>query len=233
MFLWSFRTNNARKRNKRLFWAIGVLYFFSNSFVVDEFNRAWEIQTVPISDLPKCKVGVILGGFTTYDPTFDRVEFHGSADRLIMAHVLYEQDVVEKLLISGGSSKIINNQFREADNVAKYLSEIHFDSADLWIDREARNTYENALYTQQILEEKKVENQPFVLITSALHMRRSMAIYKKQNMKFIPFSVDRKSGPRKFDLEHLLVPSSKALNSWNSLLHEVVGYISYWFAGYV
>lgn len=233
MLLITLKTRHPRKKRRRFIFSLALLYAFSNPFLLDEVMRSWEVQTVKVDQLEHQKVGVILGGFTQYDPEYDRVEFSGSVDRLMMAYQLYQQGTVEKLIISGGSSNIVDTAHREGDNVRNYLDKVDFPMEDLWVDRQARNTYENAVFTKKILRENGLLDEPFILITSARHMRRSMAIYEKQGMKFIPFSVDRHSGPRKFDIDHLLIPTSGTLNKWGDLMHEWVGYISYWAAGYL
>ena len=233
IFLLALKTRKARKRKNRFIAGVVLLYVFSNAFILDEVMRWWEIQTIEVNALKPHAVGVVLGGFTQYDPTYNRVEFSGSVDRLMMAYQLYQQGTVEKLIISGGSSNIVDTAHREGDNVRNYLDKVGFPMEDLWVDRQARNTYENAVFTKKILRENGLLDEPFILITSARHMRRSMAIYKKQGMNFIPFSVDRNSGPRKFEVDHLLIPTSGTLNKWGDLMHEWVGYTSYWFAGYL
>ena len=58
----------------------------------------------------------------------------------------------------------------------------------LWLESESRNTYENALYSAEILEEQGIEE--IVLVTSAFHMPRSVAIFERQGFTVIPAPSD-------------------------------------------
>jgi hypothetical protein len=48
-----------------------------------------------------------------------------------------------------------------------------------------------------------------------------------------PYSTDRYAGPRKFEFDHLFIPNISALNDWNNLIHEMIGFITYKISGYV
>ncbi|MEO5570284.1 MAG: ElyC/SanA/YdcF family protein, partial [Bacteroidia bacterium] len=80
---------------------------------------------------------------------------------------------------------------------------------------------------------KDFAEQKFLLVTSGYHMRRSLACFKKAGIKADPFSVDEHSGKGQFTVDKILVPDAECLDGWDSLLHEWVGYLSYWIAGYI
>ncbi|MAX80266.1 MAG: hypothetical protein CL843_08835 [Crocinitomicaceae bacterium] len=233
LLIFTFRTKNPRKKKKRFIYTLLVLYFFSNRFILAEANRLWEIPTQNVNTLQHKSIAVILGGFTEYDPEYERVEFYESSDRLLIGYQLYQKHIVDKLVMTGGSSKITGPKYREGDMVQHYLSSIGMPQEDLWIERESRNTYENALYTRKLLDKKGTSSESFYLITSSGHMRRSLACFEKQGLQPIPLSVDRRAGPRKFQLDHLLIPDEQAMIGWYKLFHEWTGYFSYWLAGYV
>ncbi len=54
-------------------------------------------------------------------------------------------------------------------------------------ETESRNTRENALYTKKIL--KKINAQKVILVTSAFHMPRSYAVFKKIGVNAVPFQL--------------------------------------------
>lgn len=70
--------------------------------------------------------------------------------------------------------------------------------------------------------------KPWLLITSASHIYRSIGIFQKQGIEVIPVPVDYQTGHqlrwRSFDLE-------EGVQNWNRLNHEVVGLIAYWITG--
>ena len=217
-------------RRRAIAFAFSLLFVFSNSFLLEEVMRSWEWEAEPLSAVSSAKYGVILGGFTYYDPTVDRVEFSSATDRMLIGYQLYQQEVVRKLIITGGSSSLIDTNYREGDMVAKYLHAVGMPPNDLIIERNARNTYENATYTIPLIQDN---TDPVLLITSARHMRRAIACFEKAGIKAIPVAVDRHAGRRKWNIEHLFIPNPHALTTWQSLIHEWLGYLFYWMAGYL
>ncbi|MGZ4118990.1 MAG: YdcF family protein, partial [Bacteroidia bacterium] len=69
-------------------------------------------------------------------------------------------------------------------------------------------------------------------ITSAFHMRRSLGCFNKVGIATVPYSTDRYAGPRKFEFDYLFIPNSSVMNDWNTLIHEIIGYITYKISGY-
>jgi uncharacterized SAM-binding protein YcdF (DUF218 family) len=88
-----------------------------------------------------------------------------------------------------------------------------------------RNTHEEAVQLQQTLGD-----EPFILVTSASHMRRAMALCEAQGLNAIPApTVWRTRGssgdPRRF------LPSSTGLAMSERALHEYVGMTWAWLRG--
>ena len=70
--------------------------------------------------------------------------------------------------------------------------------------------------------------KPWLLITSASHMYRSVKIFQKQGIEVIPVPVDYQTASRlnwgSFDLED-------GVQNWHKLTHEAVGLLAYWITG--
>jgi uncharacterized SAM-binding protein YcdF (DUF218 family) len=96
----------------------------------------------------------------------------------------------------------------------------------------SRNTYENALFLKPVLTQNFAGGK-FLLITSAAHLKRAGACFHKAGLSVLLYSTDRYSGPVKFDVDYLLIPSSATLFNWEKLIHEWVGMIGYVIMGYV
>ncbi|MES2396024.1 MAG: ElyC/SanA/YdcF family protein, partial [Bacteroidota bacterium] len=75
-------------------------------------------------------------------------------------------------------------------------------------------------------------NGNFLLITSAFHMRRSLGCFNKAGISVEPYSTDRYAGPRKYEFNHLFIPEPSIIYSWDILIHEIAGYITYKVVGY-
>ena len=75
-----------------------------------------------------------------------------------------------------------------AEEMASILMMLRVPPEALWLETESRNTYENALYTQEILDQKGIEK--IILVTSAQHMPRSVGLFEKQGLEVVPAPTD-------------------------------------------
>lgn len=218
-----------RKRSLRFLLIFTIL--FSNSFLFNECQGAWEIPVTPYSSLKKYEVGIVLGGIMKYDRQNDRLRFQRGSDRLFQAIELYKRGYIKKIVFTGGSGSVLHPEDKEGPWVERYLLTLGIPPQDFLIEGESQNTHENAVYTKALLDKNNFKGE-FLLITSAFHMRRSLGCFEKEGMHVSPYSTDRYAGPRKFEFDHLLIPDASALYDFNNLIHEVVGYITYKMVGY-
>jgi uncharacterized SAM-binding protein YcdF (DUF218 family) len=72
-----------------------------------------------------------------------------------------------------------------------------------------------------------------LLVTSAFHMRRSLACFRKVGLEMDDFPVDFYAFQRHYTLDAFIVPKIDALGVWHKLVKEWVGFVAYWAAGYV
>lgn len=232
LLAYSFFTKNPNHKKITVVTAFSLLLFFSNSFILDEFMRKWEIPATKYEKLaPTYDYGILLGGMISYDHKFERVNFTHSVDRLMQTIDLYKRGIIKKIFIAGGSGSITNPHFKEGRVIHDYLIRMGIPEEDVLCETKSKNTRENALFTAEKLDSEK--DAKFLLITSAFHMKRSLGCFKKAGIDADPFSTDRHSGPRKYIFDHLFIPNIEALYIWNTLIHEVVGYITYSSMGYV
>ena len=207
--------------------ALSFLYVCSNSFIVDEIGRWWEKYPIPQITQPQ-EIAIVLGGIGRIDPTEKRIEFTSSADRLLKALELYHQKKVKRILITGGSGSVLHPEDKEAMYIYQYLKNIHIPDSVILIENESRNTYENAVFSAKLLDSLHIPKNNIVLVTSAYHLRRSIAVFEKQGFQnIIPFPAERTSGQRKFELDHCLLPHPDAMSTLYKYIHEWIGLIIY------
>jgi len=220
---------------KKLFVAgLALLLFFTNGFIANEAMRLWEVPVTPMKDITKTYAwGIVLTGVTKYDtgPT-DRVYFGSGADRVTHTLQLYKMGKIKKILVSGGSGRLDAPERKEATEVAEALMLMGVPASDIVTESESRNTHESAVAVKKMLTGQAVPSE-CLLITSAFHLRRSIACYKKVGWDVDGFSVDFHATARKFHLDVLLVPSADALHDWHVLVKEWVGMVAYKVAGYI
>jgi uncharacterized SAM-binding protein YcdF (DUF218 family) len=231
LLFFSVFSKNENRKKKCLRWALVITLLFSNSFIFDECVRLWEIPATHYENLKTYDVGIVLGGTSSYDPVFKRVQFSRGVDRLLQAVELYKRGTIKKMLFTGGSGSILHPDMKEGNYIKRYLVILGVPEKDFLIESESQNTHENAVFTKALLEREKI-NGSYLLITSAFHMRRSLGCFKKAGVIVEPYSVDRYAGPRKFEFDYLFIPNTSTINDWNNLIHEIVGFITYKIIGY-
>ena len=221
-----------RARRLRL-TAIFLLFVCSNSFLVDECFRQWEPVTEDIDLMSTTYDGaIVLGGIGDIDLRLQKLSFGWSGDRLFQTLALYHQGRIHRIIFTGGSGSIEFPEKREGIYVKKYLNTIHIPDSALVIESASKNTYENAIFTKKLLDSLGIKGR-FLLVTSAYHMPRALAVFKKAGYRHLtPYITNRLSGARRFTLDHLFIPSASALFSLQILIHEWIGYVTYKLKGY-
>jgi uncharacterized SAM-binding protein YcdF (DUF218 family) len=223
------------KRKKNLFFgsSLLMLYLFSNAFILDEVMRKWEVPAVQFDQISGFDVGIVLGGMSSYDKQFKRINFYSGTDRLLQAVELYNRGCIKKIFISGGSGSILHPDEKEAIPLRSFLLSIHIPEKDVLIESESKNTHENALFTKESLKKFYPHGGRFLLISSGFHLPRALQCFHKEGLEVTPFSTDRYSGKRKFHPDHLLIPYAQTLFTWDVLCHEWLGFITYKLSGYI
>ena len=225
-------TYNQRKRRRLLIWALGLILFFANSFIVDEFVRVWEMDVTPVWEIdPEVKTAIVLGGGVYYDTETDVVSYGGNADRYLGVLRPYHENRITKVLVSGGGANYLAQNVKEGEMLKRLYMLCNVDSADILVEGKSLNTYQNALYSKPILED--LGEEKFLLITSASHMRRAVACFEKQGINVVPHPVMKSVGIRRYEIDHLLVPRIMNFHKWSALIHEWIGFVSYKVRGYV
>tara|TARA_Y100001970_G_scaffold187275_1_gene227827 strand:+ start:1421 stop:2203 length:783 start_codon:yes stop_codon:yes gene_type:complete len=172
---------------------------------------------------------LILSGATSpyLSNEHNSVELNSSSERLTETIVLMNKYKDAKVIFSGGSGNL-NTPLLTHSNVAKnFFSRMGVDVDRIIFENKSRNTYENIIYSKKI--SKITNNQNWIMITSASHMKRASLISTKQNWKIYPYPVDFRQ-PKKFSLKPSLNFYDN-LNSFNHASHEWLGLLSYYFMG--
>lgn len=214
---------------KRLFAsALLVLYLLSNSFLFNLCARAWCAPPTEITQ--QYDAAIVLLGFTslTQEPK-DRVHVGESVNRITQIIPLYRKGLISKIVLAGGNPNLIEVDKTEATETKKLLLEWGIAEADILIEGNSRNTYENLVNTKKAL--KKSGIQSLLLVTSSYHMPRAVAIAKKINLQVTPYATDFRTYPLT-DITQYVLPSMSALKGFHHLFHEWLGYLGYWLKGY-
>ena len=161
---------------------------------------------------------VILSGHAvpdSYFPISSKVS-SSTAFRLIEALRIWRLFPESTILISG--------QKDVPELMGKVLYALGLPANRLIIEAESTTTYKNAVILQ-----KKLNEKPFILVTSAGHMPRAMAVFKKLGMKPIPAPTDYMVGNNPLAAEFL--PSPSHLMYSDMAIHEYIGILYYKLTG--
>jgi uncharacterized SAM-binding protein YcdF (DUF218 family) len=180
---------------------------------------------------------LILGGAIEGGPIArDRGEISigSAAERVTKAFQLLRQYPELPFIFSGYSGRLIPQGLSEADAFKQLLLEQGLGNHPGYYENQSRNTYENMLYSKKIIDgiAKKEGSpvKPWLLITSARHMLRSVQVAHKQDIDVLPILVDYQTSNsyswHRFDLV-------EGGEQWNWLIYELVGIAAYWITGKV
>jgi uncharacterized SAM-binding protein YcdF (DUF218 family) len=94
---------------------------------------------------------------------------------------LYLEGLAPIIIFSGGLGKLTKGMFTEAeaDLMARIALDMGVPAEAIFIENKSTNTGENILFTQQMLEDKGLYPQSFLLVQKPYMERRSYATFKK------------------------------------------------------
>ncbi len=181
---------------------------------------------------------IILGGaIRGEDIAIDRgeVSIYSAAERVTKGLELIRKYSDKPFIFSGFSGRVSPRGMSEADAFKQLIGEqglAEQTQGKAFYENQSRNTYENAVYSKKIISEidqpSGEGSKPWLLVTSASHMYRSMRIFEKQGIAVIPVPVDYQTAHslqwREFDL-------TEGAFLWNKLLHEYIGIMAYQLTG--
>lgn len=220
--------------------SLGIILLSSNAFVAYNFARSLEWQNQTLGELPTADAILVLGGATrTKSPPRPRVDLKESGDRVIYAAQLYRQKKAPAIVLSGGRIEWSGGGSAEADDMASILTSIGIPRDVLFLEPDSLNTYENAILTKPILEKEKFKK--ILLVTSAIHMPRSLMIFRKLGIDVIPAPTDfliSENELREITLTPKaailnLLPDPDNIDIFTSALKEYIGIAIYRLRGWL
>lgn len=209
--------------------ALLPLLVFSSAAGSDALLRSFENQypDVAIRDLPQAQAIVVLGG-SIHAPTSHHPDsgLINPSDRILHALRLYRAGRAPLVLCSGGGVDM-----PESAVMGRLLEEWGVPSAAILLEDQSVSTRENALFSYSILNPRGIRH--ILLVTSAMHMPRAAAVFRKAGFEVTPSPADFRTGwgqsgqggggfadwllwwlPEATELQL----SDKALREWASLL---------------
>ncbi len=201
--------------------SIILLALFSTSFLPNILLSNLEYRYKPLHTVPEhVSTIVVLGGGVGGQVGFPANTRLNSASlsRLVEGIRLYRQlshkGITPKLILSGGRVFRSPTEAGRMRNTAVILG---VDRSNISLEDGSRDTHHEALYLM-----KQLGAKPFILVTSAYHMPRAMALFEKQGMHPIAaptqYMVKLNRNPFKY-----YIPSTINLIYSDIALHEYFG----------
>lgn len=167
---------------------------------------------------------VVLGGLV--DPALSAAReapaLNGAAERLTAFIALARQYPDAKLVFSGGSGSLFNQEIKEAAVLRRLLEGLGIPLSRMLFDDQSRNTHENALLSRALAMPQPGER--WLLVTSAMHMPRAMGCFRAAGFAVSAYPVDHRTWPGG---GHWLPGLASGLAMIAAGLHEWVGLAVY------
>jgi uncharacterized SAM-binding protein YcdF (DUF218 family) len=222
-------SKSAGTKKKLLIAVIVIGIVFTNPWLYKTAVLAWQPEPVSLPAGKSYEAGIVLGGMAGHDK-YDRGYFGDAADRFIQTANLYHRGIIKRILITGGLGTLSQDEPAEAGFLKTAFMENGVPDSSIIIETRSRNTYENAIYSKTLIDSMHLQ-PPFVLVTSALHMKRSEHVFRKAGYEFISFPCGYRVVPERFRLLNNIIPSVSLLDQWSFFLKEMVGLAVYKLTG--
>ncbi len=216
--------------------ALVVLLGSSNEVISKLMVRSLEGQYLPKGELPKSEAIVVLGGGTrpriSPRPWY---EVNEAGDRILYGSWLYKQGKAPLLVVTGGRADWYGEGGNpESEDMAAIAEIMGVPTSDIIQESQSFNTRDNAVNTKHILDQRGINK--VLLVTSALHMPRSMEIFRKVGLEVIPAPTDflsvNNENNKGLAIVLDLLPSAEALKNTTNAIKEYIGLFIYQLAGW-
>lgn len=155
-------------------------------------------------------------------------ELNSGGDRMVETAVLARRYPDAKVVISGGTGTLVLEGEGDADTAPRLLEALGVSRDRMILEGRSRNTYENAVFSKEMVTPKPGET--WLLVTSAFHMPRSMALFAKAGFQVVAWPVDyRTSGQEGVGL--FTDNPADSLQNTTMALREWIGLFAYWLSG--
>lgn len=169
--------------------ALASLLLGSNLRLANTLTQSLEWQHIPEGELPRAGAIVVLGGsLKPQIPPRPSIDVMEPGDRVLYGAELYRQGKAPLVIMSGGRIYWKGGGPPESTDMAKLAQDLGVPSYAILEDPTSLNTYENAVNVKKILDERGI--QQVLLVTSAMHMPRSLKIFQKLGIDAIPAPTD-------------------------------------------
>ena len=183
----------------------------------------------PQADLGAYAGAIILGGATESGNVAQahvQPLLSGAAERMTVALSLHQRNPHLRFIYTGGEGELLGTGPSEAERARMFFDSMGPTAPPMDYESVSRNTYENAVLTAK---RPGIDiTQRWLLITSATHMPRSMATFRKAGWNVTAYPVDFRTGTDTPWTDYSLRAGT---DNWQAALHEWLGIWAYRLTG--
>ena len=173
---------------------------------------------------------IVLAGFTgrpVVSAERNEPQINSAGERFLKAVELARIYPDKPVWFAGYSGQLIPKGWSEDKITEALLDQLGLDIERFSFEAESRNTAESAKNMYRLT--RPSAQSRWVLVTSATHMKRAVASFKKQGWtNLIPYPVDFITRPHAHAAGFSLSAGPSLIRT---ALHEHIGYFAYWLTG--
>ena len=179
---------------------------------------------------PPTGIVVLGGGVVKPETSADQGEIvlGCTAERIVTAVELARRYPGARVVFTGGRANLTAGGLTEADFVVRFFEKLGVSRDRVIVERESRNTAENAAFTRQLVMPKAGER--WLLVTSAMHMPRAVGVFQKAGFAVDAYPVDYQTFSTK-DLWSVSSALMGGIGKTDLAVHEWIGLMVYWMSG--
>lgn len=210
--------------------AIVGLSPFGNAIILPLEQRfpAWDGSRDAARGAP---TGIIcLGGAvdTVVSPVRGEVALNEAAERMTAIAELARRYPNARIVFTGGSGRFLYDGVTESGLAARMFASFGIAKERITLEDKSRDTLENARFTRELVKPQPGER--WLLVTSAHHMPRSVALFRAEGFSVEAFPVDYRTRGA-IDMLRPFSPLSDGLRRTDTAMREWVGLFMYWASG--
>jgi uncharacterized SAM-binding protein YcdF (DUF218 family) len=211
-----------------LFLGLAILWTASTPTFAVWLTGRIEAQYAPVAveNLPVSDVAVILGG-AIGQPRAPRLasDLGPAADRVLHTARIFRAGKAANILVAAGNLPWLPAETSEAALIRDLLVEFGVPEVAIVLETESRNTRENAINAARIVGERGWRTG--LIVTSAVHMPRAVATFRRAGLDFLPAVTDIRAVPPFYHSPLDLLPDAEALAASTLAIKEWLGLIVY------
>lgn len=187
---------------------------------------------VPAPDMPAPTGIIVLGGSMDPLTTVARGQpiIGAAPGRITEAVALARRHPQARLVFTGGSAAVFRDEAMDEAGAAEALfRQLGIEPARLTLERDSRNTFENAVLTRALVQPKPDET--WLLVTSAWHMPRSVGIFRQAGWTVTAYPTDFETRGTARELWRPILPAGRGLDLVDRMVREWLGLLAYRLGG--